>query len=416
MKRPTAFSSEGGFSSSHFLNSYFQKHTWLIVSLILAMGILLRLPHLNRSLWYDELWSTSIKLKNLVSLGVTALLDPHPPFYVVFMYLWISIFGDSEISIRIPPLIFGTLSIVLVYYLALKFLEKNASLLAAFLMCISPVHIWYSREARPYSATLFLLLASILSYYKLLDSRASSRVWYLIYFMSLCFAVFSHYYIIVFIALISVIALSQPNVLRNRLLIANVLILVLFTLFIGIKLTVGRFLTGSGYLRPFTVQELFALFFNWFLTGNSLWNNIDSYRFDLNIFLQRTVKYCIQIIFLFIFVKGIISIIKSKGQPPQIHLILYQFSLPFFLFMLTLIGFKDIYIERSLLVVLPFYYLILIKGLTDFKNGSTMAVAIIAVLLFKVVTLSLFFIKMTNGRFTNQTRTGVPLLTTFVKN
>jgi hypothetical protein len=114
---------------------------------------------------------------------------------------------------------------------------------------------------------------------------------------------------------------------------------------------------------------------------------------SLSLGLQRTVKYCIQIIFLFIFAKGIISIIKSKGQPPQIHLILYQFSLPFFLFILTLIGFKNVYIERSLLVILPFYYLILVKGLTHFKNGSTISASVIAVLLFNVVTLSLFFYK-----------------------
>ncbi len=200
MKRATAFSSEGGFSPSHFLNSCFQKHTWLIMCIIILMGVLLRLPHLNRSLWYDELWSTSVKLKNPVALGVTILFDPHPPFYAIFMYLWTSVFGDSEISVRIPPLMFGLSSILLTYYIALKFLGKNTSLLVSFLMCINPVHIWYSREARPYSATLFFCWPQS---FPTTNCRTleQSREFGMFYILHQCFSQFSAIIILLFSSL-----------------------------------------------------------------------------------------------------------------------------------------------------------------------------------------------------------------------
>jgi Dolichyl-phosphate-mannose-protein mannosyltransferase len=392
MKSTAIFSSKSSCSLFLFPSSTLRKHNWLLIYLVLFIGILLRLPYLNRSLWYDELWSTSIKLKDPLTLGVTILLDPHPPFYAIFMYAWTSFFGDSEISARIPPLIFGISSIFLTYALALKFFNKYTATLAAILLCLSPVHIWYSREARPYSATLFFVLGLIYSYYRLSHPLRKPQIWFFLYSISILFAIFSHYYITVFLLLISVIALYQPSAFAKRLIAVNILVLSLFSVFIGLKMTVGRFLTGSGYLRVFTIQELFSLFFSWFLMGNSLWNNLVGDGSDSAMILNRLLIHCLQIIFFIIFIKGIGSIVKSHEDPPQIHILLYLFSLPCFLFMLNLGGFQQSYIERSVFVVLPFFYLILANGLTYFR-GRLLVVIISFTLVFEVVTLAAFFYK-----------------------
>ena len=134
---------------------YFQNNSWILLLIILIIAVSLRLPNLNESLWFDELFSTHLILGNMILLSNLALYDPHPPFYYIFMFFWIRLFGDYELSIRIPPLIFGILSIFLTYTLALRFTVKKGALLTSFLMCVSPVHIWYSQEARPYSGTLF---------------------------------------------------------------------------------------------------------------------------------------------------------------------------------------------------------------------------------------------------------------------
>ena len=134
---------------------YFQNNSWIPLLILLIIAVSLRLPNLNESLWLDELWSTHVKLGNIILLGRQVLYDSHPPFYYLFMFSWIRLFGDSELSIRIPPLIFGVLSIFLTYKLALRFVGKKGAFLTAFLMSLTPVHIWYSQEARHYSAILF---------------------------------------------------------------------------------------------------------------------------------------------------------------------------------------------------------------------------------------------------------------------
>src|SRR5690242_18782828 len=151
--------------------------SWFWVFLIVLVGFTLRLPGMNESLWFDELWSTSLKLSDLKSLAITSLKDVHPPFYSILMFFWILLFGDSEIAVRVPPLIFGVLSIFLTYVLAARLTDQRTAYLAAILLCLSPVHIWYSQEARAYSALLFFLLVSITAYLKLKDPEIKP-IWF----------------------------------------------------------------------------------------------------------------------------------------------------------------------------------------------------------------------------------------------
>src|SRR5215467_4657181 len=99
------------------MKSVARNPQWLALSLVLILGLSLRIPNLNESLWNDEIWSTRVLLGSLRALYQNAVEDLHPPFYQMFMFGWIRFFGDSEISVRTPPLLFGMASILLVYAL-----------------------------------------------------------------------------------------------------------------------------------------------------------------------------------------------------------------------------------------------------------------------------------------------------------
>jgi hypothetical protein len=349
---------------------------------------------LNESLWLDELWSTHVKLGNVFLLGYQVLYDPHPPFYYVFMFLWIKLFGDSELSIRIPPLIFGILSILLTYALALRFAGKKEALLASFLLCVSPVHIWYSDEARPYSATLFFLLLSIFSYYKLKNTKESS-IWYFVYFIALLFAVFSHYYVVVYLGIISIMCVLKFDKIKRKVLILNILILASFISFLGLKSLFGEINMELGHLRPFTLYEFWMLFFNWFIFGNSIWN-INPYGNDINLISDKPLMFATQIVFYALFIHGVMQIFresKKRENSDTLDLLFYVFPLPLFILGLDLIGFKKIYIERSVFVVLPFFYIILIKGITGVKARSVSLACTIFIVIFSIIALTSFFKK-----------------------
>ena len=53
-----------------------------ILAGIVALAFVLRLPGLTESIWFDELWSTRVKLGSLDRLVRTVAVDVHPPFYL----------------------------------------------------------------------------------------------------------------------------------------------------------------------------------------------------------------------------------------------------------------------------------------------------------------------------------------------
>ena len=70
------------------VTSAFSKHLITIkLSAILIFALILRIPYLGQSIWYDELWSTFIKLENWIRLGNNALYDPHPPLDSILMFV-----------------------------------------------------------------------------------------------------------------------------------------------------------------------------------------------------------------------------------------------------------------------------------------------------------------------------------------
>ncbi|MCG3122561.1 MAG: hypothetical protein GIKADHBN_00953 [Phycisphaerales bacterium] len=114
---------------------------------LVVAAVAIRLPHLTESLWYDEVWRTRVVLRpgNLESL---LLHDVHNPLYNAFMYAWISVIGDSEFSIRLPSLLFGLASITVLYRWMHARFGPGPARLAAALLLVSPVHAWYSCEAK----------------------------------------------------------------------------------------------------------------------------------------------------------------------------------------------------------------------------------------------------------------------------
>lgn len=123
-----------------------------MIYIILFLGTILRLISLNQSLWLDEATTSNVashfSFKEI--LTVFSPNDFHPPLYYMMMKIWVNIFGNSEISLRIPSIIFGVATIYIVYKISKNYL-------APLLLATSGLAIYYSQEARMYSLTAFLV-------------------------------------------------------------------------------------------------------------------------------------------------------------------------------------------------------------------------------------------------------------------
>jgi 4-amino-4-deoxy-L-arabinose transferase-like glycosyltransferase len=112
--------------------------------------------------------------------------DYKPGLYVYLAAPFVSVFGLSELSTRLPSIILGTLSCLLIYLLILQFnsRQRHLALIAAAILAFNPFNIHFSRGAWETNILTFQLL---LGSYLLLRFRHYPNHRYLLYLSSVIF-------------------------------------------------------------------------------------------------------------------------------------------------------------------------------------------------------------------------------------
>src|SRR3989344_3024680 len=144
-----------------------------MIVLILAAGLIIRLVALDQSLWLDEAINiTFVKSLNLKSLIFEySIGDFHPPLYHILMRGWILLFGISEIAVRLPSVILGLATVYVVYLIAKKLFDNKTALISATLIATSPLHVYYSQEARMYMLAAFFASLSVYFFVSILKKE-----------------------------------------------------------------------------------------------------------------------------------------------------------------------------------------------------------------------------------------------------
>ena len=365
------------FRTSKLKSSFLLEKSSLVALSLGVLGTVLRLPNLGESFWLDEvLYSTSYWVSSLYNLWHLFLNDTSAPLYRVLLFFWIKIFGENELSVRIPSLLFGISSIVLTYWIARAYCSPSVAFLAALLLCFSPAHVWYSQEAAPYAMTLFFCLATVLAWLRLRE-MPSHRAWYAVYLSMFLAAVFTHYYAAVFLLPLTLLSVAVERPLRRRIMVAQAVVVSSLALALGIKYLAGHVKTGQEFLRPFTLFEWWMLFFNWFLQGNSLWT-VSPYRANMEYLMSEPLLLVCQVFFLVIFLRGLLPHREQKNWTQTWELCLFISSLPLVMLLLTQAGYRHLYVERYLLLVLPFFLILLARGAASFSNARAVIVCSLA--------------------------------------
>jgi mannosyltransferase len=177
------------------------KHLDLGKIAIIAITILafaLRIYHLgHQSIWYDEGVSIYYSCQSLKDLLVSASADNHPPLHYLVLHFWLKLAGQSEFSVRLLSLISGVLSIPLLFRLGQELFDQRVGLLAAFLLSISPFHVWFSQEARMYTLAVLFSLASVYIFALCFEERSGSARRCLLpsYVIASALGLYTHFYV-----------------------------------------------------------------------------------------------------------------------------------------------------------------------------------------------------------------------------
>lgn len=149
----------------------------------------------DASLWADELWGVDACSQGSWWSMIHNLIykDSHPPGYQSMLYVWMKVFGDSDLAVRMPSVIAGVAAVAALYRLGMAYFSPVTAILAALLLAVSHNAIYYSQEARAY---IFLLLFAILHYHVFLQIFVSHdtrwRHW-LVFWLTGAILAYLHY-------------------------------------------------------------------------------------------------------------------------------------------------------------------------------------------------------------------------------
>lgn len=128
---------------------------------VLLLGLVVRLPLLRESFWYDESFTAGLARLPFADMLTVIRHDVHPPLWYSLEWL-IGRFSTSELAMRAISLVAGMVAIVLVQRVVARLYDARTASVAALIAATLPVMIYYSTEARPYMLIVCCVLGLLL--------------------------------------------------------------------------------------------------------------------------------------------------------------------------------------------------------------------------------------------------------------
>jgi 4-amino-4-deoxy-L-arabinose transferase-like glycosyltransferase len=130
---------------------------WALAGLT-ALGIAVRFASLGvQSYHHDEVITAARVIPGDFGqmLRQVKASESNPPLYYVLAWGWAKAFGTDEIGLRSLSAVFGAATVPVAYLIGRELASRRTGLIAAAIVALNPMLIWYSQEARSYAPLVF---------------------------------------------------------------------------------------------------------------------------------------------------------------------------------------------------------------------------------------------------------------------
>jgi uncharacterized membrane protein len=198
---------------------------WIVAGLT-ALAAALRFATLGAQAYHhDEIVTASRVLRDGFQHAMEAVgfSESAPPLYYVLAWLWTQVTGTGEVGLRSLSAVAGVATVPVAYLLGKELRDQRTGFLAAALVAVNPMLLWYSQEARSYALLVLLTSLSALYFLRALRDVPGRRRDLVLWGVFSALALATHYFAIFPVALEAAWLLWQ----RKRAAVAGVAIVFL---------------------------------------------------------------------------------------------------------------------------------------------------------------------------------------------
>lgn len=169
---------------------------WLLLG-VTALGAVLRFATLGaQSYHHDEIVTASRVLR--VGFGhamdAVGFSESAPPLYYALAWLWTQVAGTGEWGLRSLSAVAGVATIPVAFLVGRELRGERAGLLAAALVAVNPMLLWYSQEARAYSLLCLFCALSLLYCVRAMDREGEEGRDFILWGVFSALALATHYF------------------------------------------------------------------------------------------------------------------------------------------------------------------------------------------------------------------------------
>jgi len=145
---------------------------WIVAGLT-VLAATLRFATLGvQAYHHDEIVTASRVLRDGFwhAMEAVGFSESAPPLYYALAWAWTQLTGTGEVGLRSVSALAGVATVPVAYLLGAELRDRRAGIVAAALVAVNPMLLWYSQEARSYALLALLTALAALYFVRALNA------------------------------------------------------------------------------------------------------------------------------------------------------------------------------------------------------------------------------------------------------